>query len=239
MQFSHPSNVHHADPRNIDDVITPIFLRQLINLYTYNSNLIAYPRVLAIGGVLPSLSAARKSTNQEHVQLYEEARRVEMKSLINKGIIQKVHISQVPRNTKILPSLMNFVLKGDADNNVTRARARWVLGGHRQIHGEHYTETAAFCPRWSTIRLLIANAAKQGLKLRSGDISSAYLHAEAEQVLYMHSPHDQKEYDDQGKPYVWRVPGNLYGRKEAGRQWGIHLTKYLTSIGFKSSPSDP
>ena len=207
--------------------------------YDKISHLVSYPRVLAIGGIKPSLSAARKDTNPEHVRLYEEARQTEMDNLIDKGIIHKTNIKDVPRGEKILPPLMNFVLKGDAENNITRARARWVLGGHRQIEGLHYHETAAFCPRWSTIRTLIAAAAKCGRKLRTGDISSAYLWADAQTELYMHSPHDQKETDEDGNPYVWRVSGNLYGRKEAGCQWGKYLTKFLKSIGFNNTPSDP
>lgn len=203
------------------------------------SHLVPYPRVLALGGILPSWSAAKKTQNQVHREMFSEARDTEIKNLIERNVIEKIQLKDVPSGTKIMPSLMNFVLKTDAQNNVTRARARWVLGGHKQVQGIHYNESAAFCPRWSTVRTLIADCARKGKTLRSADISSAYLNSPGESTLYMHSPHDQRESSPDGTPYVWKVPGNLYGRKEAGAMWGKYFTKFLKSIGFKNSKADP
>lgn len=203
------------------------------------SHLVHYPKVLALGGVLPSWSAAKKTTNPEHRKLFQEAKETEIQNLIDRKVIEKIKMSEVPGGTRIMPSLMNFVLKTDAHNNVKRARARWVLGGHKQIQGIHYDESAAFCPRWSTVRTLIASCARKGKTLRSADISSAYLNSPGASVLYMHSPHDQKEKDEDGQPYVWRVPGNLYGRVEAGHQWGKYFQKFLKEKGFEPSKADP
>lgn len=92
----------------------------------------------------------------------------------------------------------------------------------------------ANCPRWSTLRLLLARAAKLNRRIRSADIKGAYLHAPASCTLYMKSPFDQVEYDKDGTPFVYELSGNLYGRKDAGRQWMLYFTEYLlTSIFAK------
>ena len=41
-----------------------------------------------------------------------------------------------------------------------------------------------------------------------------------QKTLYMHSPHDQKEYDPEtGEEILWAVHGNLYGTKLAAAVW--------------------
>ena len=159
--------------------------------------------------------------------------------MVDDKVMERIPLSEVPEGERLFTSSMLFSLKGDANNNIERAKARWVFGGHRQIEGVHYQEANASCPRWSTIRLFIAKAAKAGLKLRAGDISGAYLKAPGASTLYMRSPHDQVEYDAQGNPYVYKLMGNLYGRVEAGRQWMIYFSTFLKSIGFIANKVDP
>lgn len=195
-----------------------------------------FPRVLAIGGVHPNWSKA-KETPYEH--LFAKARDEEIQQMLDTGVISKIRQDQVPANEQLHTSSMLFSLKGDANNNIERAKARWVLGGHKSIEGLHYQEVMANCPRWSTLRLLLARAAKFNRRIRSADIKGAYLHAPASCTLYMKSPFDQVEYDNDGTPFVYELSGNLYGRKDAGRQWMLYFTEYLQSIGFKPNRSDP
>ncbi len=40
------------------------------------------------------------------------------------------------------------------------------------------------------------------------------------------------------KDYVLKLEKNLYGQKQAGRVWYLHLRKYLLKLGFKPSEHD-
>lgn len=196
-----------------------------------------YPRVLTIGKIYPNWTSASE-TEYEH--MFHEARKSEMQAMKDRGILHKIPISQVPKGERLFTSSMLFTLKGDGNNNIERAKARWVFGGHRQIEGVHYQDSASFCPRWSSIRTFLAIAAKKNRKIKSGDITTAFLFADASSTLYMKSPRDQVEYCEKtGDQIVYKVTGNLYGRKDAGRQWMLHFTTFLKSIGFKPNKIDP
>ncbi len=195
-----------------------------------------YPRVMAIKDIHPNWTSAKET---EYAHLFDAARKSEEEQMQAQGVMTKIRQNLVPRGEKLHPSSMLFTLKGDAQNNIERAKARWVLGGHRSIEGVHYQEVEANCPRWSTLRMLLARAAKDNKKIRSCDIPGAYLFAPGSCTIYMRSPHDQVSYDKDGTPFVYKLTGNLYGRKDAGRQWMNYFTEYLSTIGFVANKSDP
>ncbi len=44
--------------------------------------------------------------------------------------------------------------------------------------------------------------------------------------------------DQDRKDYVLKLEKNLYGQKQAGRVWYLHLKKNLLKLGFKPSEHD-
>ena len=58
-------------------------------------------------------------------------------------------------------------------------------------------------------------------KLRGGDTSQAYLHADLPEQYqyYMHAPMSARHKDEQGRRVVWKVLKSLYGGKNSGRNW--------------------
>ncbi|KAJ3555950.1 hypothetical protein NP233_g12089 [Leucocoprinus birnbaumii] len=90
-----------------------------------------------------------------------------------------------------------------------------------------------FCP--ASLRLIVALAAKEGYKMRSVDISSAFTYGELDEVIYMKQP---EGYHQGGPNVVCILHKSLYGLKQSARQWNKKLHSVLDSLGFKRLQSD-
>ena len=66
-------------------------------------------------------------------------------------------------------------------------KARLVAQGFKQREGRDYHDTFSPCPRWSTIRFLLAHATLHGLDTHHLDVDAAYLVPELpdSEVIYM------------------------------------------------------
>jgi hypothetical protein len=203
------------------------------------AGLFHHPKVLAVGEC-DSYKAAMRS---EHADLYEAAKRKEQEQLWNDqtGVLTKKKWDEIPLGTKLFPSMMRFVLKMDENNEIKKAKARWCFRGDKQVHHLHYEDASANCPRWSTIRLFMADAAKLGRKIKVGDVTGAFLKGTDPngRTLWMRAPPGLAEYDENGKEYVYQVHGNMYGMKQAPNVWAAYLNGWLDSKGFIRSKADP
>ena len=59
-------------------------------------------------------------------------------------------MSEVPENQKIFPGHFVFKIK-TANGQFTKAKARYVFGGHRTKAGVDYFETAAFMAQMKSV----------------------------------------------------------------------------------------
>ena len=87
----------------------------------------------------------------------------------------------------------------------------------------------------ASLRLLLAKCAKDGMHLRSVDISHAFLNGDLDEVIYMKQP---EGYEKGGPEYVCKLNKALYGLKQAARQWNTKLHTVLALMGFKRLQSD-
>jgi hypothetical protein len=194
------------------------------------------PLVFAVGACKNWKEAKRS----EHKHLYEIAKDAEWKQLTETyDVMDRIPIAQVPQGETLFPSSMLFSTKLSSTNEVIKGKARLCFGGHRMIEGIHFEPEGSSCPRWSSIRTFIANSARLGRRLKTADITGAYLRGPPQKPLYMRSPHDQIEYDENGQPYVWKVKGNLYGTKTASSCWEKYFSAFLLEIGFVRSKNEP
>ena len=204
-------------------------------MYDTVSYLTATPRCMAANGIITSWKKAKKTPD---VELYALARDAEVAQMIEKGIVEKRPITDVPPNTTIFNSLMNFTLKTTADHKVIKAKARWCFDGSRQIQGIHYDESTTYTVRHSTVRAHLAMAARKRVKVKCLDVQGAFLRGPKQPVAWMRSPHDQRTYT-KGVEDVWAVTGNMYGRVDAAKIWFDFLSSFLTKLGYESSLTDP
>ena len=95
---------------------------------------------------------------------------------------------ELPPNRRIIGSKWVFKRKVDADEEVERYKARLVAQGCSQRFGLDYEETFSPVVRLESIRSAIALGAQHKLQLRQMDLSTAFLHGELTEKVYMKQP---------------------------------------------------
>ena len=97
-------------------------------------------------------------------------------------------------------------------------KARLIAIGSRMPSKEVLEiETAAPAPKLSTVRLLLALAAKFDLPAHLADIKTAFLTAKAQNPVYMHLPSGFRDLnlDSRGKPKLALLLKSIYGTANA------------------------
>jgi hypothetical protein len=150
-----------------------------------------------------------------------------------------VRRSQVPAGVKVLPAVWSMKRKRRiATREVYKWKARLNVGGHMQKHGVHYWETYSPVVRWTTIRLCLVLSLVFGWSTRQLDFVQAYPQAKVStENVYIDIPQGV-EFHRPPKDFCLHVLQNIYGGKDAGRTWSIHLDNGLKELGFKRSVVD-
>ncbi|GAA6003970.1 hypothetical protein JCM5350_005092, partial [Sporobolomyces pararoseus] len=126
---------------------------------------------------------AMSDSANENWQLGEEE---EFNSLKEKyKVFNVVDKSQVPRNAKILGCRFVYRRKKDQFGKVKSYKVRLVAQGFAQRPGLDFRETFAPVAKFTSIRVLLALAARQNLKLQQADVDKAYLYGKLDEELYM------------------------------------------------------
>ena len=156
----------------------------------------------------------------------------EMMSLISNNTWELV---ELPPGKKAINSGWVFKVKLNSDGTVERYKSRLVAKGCSQRPGYDYTEVFAPTFRPASLRLILSLAAREGYKLCSIDISSAFTYGELDEEIYMRQP---EGYHQGGPNTVCRLQKSLYGLKQAARQWNKKLHSVFSSLGYTKLQSD-
>ena len=116
---------------------------------------------------------------------WERAMNREMESLKSNQVWKLV---EPPSDRKIIGSKWVFKRKIDANGVVERHKARLVAQGCTQKFGLDYEETFSPVVRFESIRTVVALGAQQRLQLHQMDVSTAFLHGELTEEVYMRQP---------------------------------------------------
>ena len=118
-----------------------------------------------------------------------------------------------------------------------RYKVRLVAQGYSQKYGIDYDEILCPVVRSESIRMVIALAAQNGLRLHQMDVTSAFLNEDLEEEVYMKQP---EGFTDRGQEHlVCRLKRSIYGLKQSPRCWNLTLDTQLKKMGFVQSTSDP
>ena len=178
-----------------------------------------------------SVSEARSAPDRLE---WENAMETEMRSLLSNKVWELV---EPPPNRKIVGSKRVFKWKIDANGIVERYKARLVAQGCTQKFGLDYEETFSPVVRFESIRFLLAVGAQHKLQLHQMDVSTAFLHGELTEEVYMRQP---EGFIESGKEHlVCHLQRSIYGLKQFPRCWNHILDNRLKEMGFTQAPGDP
>lgn len=130
-----------------------------------------------------------------------------------------------------------FKRKCDDSGNTLRYRARLVARGFLQQPGRDYEETFAPVVKWTTLRLLMAIAARKGFQVDHLDVTTAFLYGDLQEEVYMKQP--EGLVDSMHADKVCRLKKALYGLKQSARSWYTKISTTLLTLGFESLKSEP
>ena len=189
------------------------------------------------------MARAAKTANQVPTTR-QAAGRAEMQQLRKRGTYS---IEVLPRGAHVIPGHMIYTDKHDADGNFLRAKARFVADGGKQLPGTYGNPTAHTLD-YTTVRLLLALAAKMRIPVHGGDVSGAYLYSAVphkrkiyvrinEKNVHLLPEEDQalhrrlKE-ENPARPVVLRMHKYIYGLMDAGAEWSKEFRGTLTDLGL-------
>ena len=139
-----------------------------------------------------------------------------------------------PRNTEIIRGRWVFSNKVDMNGTII-AKARWVAKGFMQCYGDNYTDTYAPMSRMTSLRCMMTIVAQYGYIAHQLDVTTAYLNAELDHVIYMEQPHGTGLANDNR---VCLLRKSLYGLKQSAKLWNDTIHKFLIDLGFKRNAAD-
>ena len=148
--------------------------------------------------------------------------------------------SSVPEGVDVLPSVWSMKRKRRiATREIYKWKARLNVHGGCQTKFVNFWETYSPVVTWVSIRTWLVIAQLRGWHTRQIDFVLAYPQADIECEMYMEIPQGFEQKDGGKKTHVLKLLKNLYGQKQAGRIWNLHLHKGLIERGYLQSKIDP
>jgi hypothetical protein len=192
----------------------------------------------------PDTMYHHQAMKQPDKEKFQEAMKKECEAHFKEGNYKLIKKSKLPEGATLLSSVWQMKRKRKpSTGEISKYKARMNVDGSQMIKGLHYEETYAPVVQWATIRFFITLAIISKWHTRQLDFVLAYTQADIERELYMKLPAGftapGKTITEQNrKDYVLKLEKNLYGQKQAGRVWYLHLRKNLLKLGFKPSNHD-
>jgi hypothetical protein len=162
-------------------------------------------------------------------QLWIRAKLEENAALMQKNALKVVKIEHW---MKIIKSRYVFKIKKKY-GKITRFKARLVaLGYDEEVHPD-----LIFAPvvKPNTVRLLMALAQTEKMKIHQIDIQNAFCCSDIEGDVYMSAPEGMHLPEG----HCFKLQKSLYGLKSAPKSWNKTIDKTLRGLHFKPTVSDP
>ncbi len=137
---------------------------------------------------------------------------------------------------KVLPSQWTYAYKTNELGELVRRKARFVANGSSQVEGRDYDCSRAPVVRRETLMVGLSIAAAKEWKIAQLDVTTAFLYAELRTPVYVRQPKGFESPNVHNG--VLRLNKALYGLRNAGREWYLTFTAFLSSIGLVQSGID-
>jgi hypothetical protein len=187
----------------------------------------------------PDVMYLHEAMRESDADKFKEAMKKEVGDHTDNGHWKIVEKASVPKGVKILPVVWAMRRKRRiATREIYKYKARLNIGGHKQEYGVHYWETYSPVVRWTSIRLMLILSLIFGWSTRQVDFVLAYPQADiSTEHVYIEIPRGF-EFEGSRSTHCLHVLKNIYGGKDAGRTWNLHLVKGLKELGFEQSQVD-
>jgi hypothetical protein len=120
-----------------------------------------------------------------------------------------------PKGVNIVSNKWVFKVKRLPNGRIDRYKVRLVARGFSQQYGIDYYEIFAPVVRIESLRILLAIAVREDLKVHQMDVVTAYLAGELEEEIYMEPPAGLSN----SAQKVYKLRKGLYGLKQSARVW--------------------
>jgi hypothetical protein len=184
------------------------------------------------------------------IKQFVAAQTSEIKGLIDMDVFTVKSMHHKPRNARLLSSIWSYRRKRSPIGKILKYKSRLCVDGSQQELGRDYWETYAPVVSWTTVRLMLLLSSILNLKTRQVDYTQAFPQAPLNDPVYMRTPQgwfvndsgslqqhpDPKHHDTK---HFLQLNKNLYGCKQAARNWFKYLTQGLLAQGFTQSKVDP
>lgn len=139
-----------------------------------------------------------------------------------------------PKDRNVVNNRWIFKVKQNSDGSVERYKARLVARGFTQEYGFDYLETFSPVVRFTSIRLILAEAAQRKMQLKQFDVRTAFLNGDLIEEIYMEQPTEFTDISDK----VCKLQRSLYGLKQASRCWNKKFKDFIQLFGFITCKAD-
>ncbi|MFN7882628.1 MAG: reverse transcriptase domain-containing protein, partial [bacterium] len=99
--------------------------------------------------------------------------------------IGSLEVVDRPSDAKVLPCVWVLERKRDAQGRIERYKARLCVMGNRQVPGVDFDSVYAPVASATTLRALLAVAARDDLEVDQLDVKTAFLYGELDRDVYM------------------------------------------------------
>ena len=174
--------------------------------------------------------------------------KTEIEGLQKFDVMDIEHISSLPQGARLLSSIWSYRRKRLPNGIFLKYKSRLCLNGREHAFGRGYWEMYAPVASWATIHMMLIMSSILNLKTRQVDYTQAFPQATLDDPVFMQIPqgwyvkednlyqHSNPKHND--TTHYMRLKRNLYGCKQAARNWFQHLTKGLLQLGFVQSRTD-
>ena len=141
-----------------------------------------------------------------------------------------------PKNKSIVSSKWICKTKYSTNGSIEKFKARFVARGFSQKEGIDYVKTFAPVARYTSIRTILALAAKMKWKLHQMDVKTTFLTSVIKEEVYIEEPPGFETRDNE--THVCRLKKSLYRLKNEPRQCYGRIDGFPMNLRFTKSKVD-
>ena len=185
-------------------------------------------------------STYKEAINSPNSRRWIESMSKEITDLKKNETWEYVRRRDVPKTHRVTKSKWVYKINLNKDGSIERFKSRFVACGYSQVKDVDYTESFSATLRASSLRMLLALASIEKLRLEHFDVTNAFTQASIDNEIYVEPPRGFETKDKEGNELVLKLRKALYGTKQASRMWQLKLRSHLVDkMGFNNSNNDP